>query len=432
MKVAFVYPHSNIPVEPSAAISDALAVVNVELARRLAKDCEVFVYPRRAPGQPRTSSHEGVTYHRTAVWPDLLLGRLQRLEGVLWRNPRKPFRTSPFYYPFFARQVARACREQGCDVIHLHAIANFLPIFRRENPTVRLVFHAHDHAACDFDHALVESWLSHADLIFSCSRFVTRNIARRFPGLAGRCDVLHNGADLERFSPRVGGPERDPAACRLLFVGRLSPEKGVHVLFDAFREVAAAYPGARLDLVGPSDVAPKQFVDPFDEDPLFAELGKYYRSPSSYLAALKQSLPGPLRARVRFLGPVPNAQLPSLYRSADVFVFPSLWQEPFGMPLVEAMASGLPVVATRSGAFPEIVEHGTTGLLAQRGDARSLARALDKVLSDPALRRQMGAAGRTRAQQQFSWDQSAARLLAAYRRLLGGTPVSPLSGQAAA
>ena len=424
MKIAFVYPHSNIPTDPSS-IGDALAVVNVELARRLARQAEVIVYPRRAPGQPSSSTFESVTFRRTSEWTDLLLGRLQHLDGVLWRDPRKPFRTTPLYYPFYARRVAQDCREQRCDIIHVHAVGNFLPTLRKANPTARLVFHAHDHAACDFDGDRVRSWLRHADLILGCSRFVAANIARRFPELAGRCHALHNGADLERFRPPDGGPVRDPAVCRLLFVGRLSPEKGLHVLLDAFREVAASHPNARLDLVGPSDIAPRQFVDPFNEDPLFGPLGDFYRHPASYLAALKERVPSSLRDRVRFLGPVPNAQLPVLYRSADVFVFPSLWHEPFGMPLVEAMAMGLPVVATNGGAFPEIVDDGRTGLLTERGDARSLARALQRLVADPALRATMGRAGRQRAEQQFSWDHSAARLLQFYQRLLGVPPARP-------
>lgn len=419
MRVAFVYPHSNIPVVP-AALGDALGVVNYELARRLARDCDIVVYPRRSPLQPGVNTRDGVTYRRYAVWPDQLLGQLKRLDGVVWRDPRRPFRTSSLYYPMYARRVARDCRARGRDVIHVHAVANFLPIMRHANPAARLVFHAHDHAVNDFDRELMHSWLRHADLILACSGFVAGAIRRRFPELAERCGVLHNGADLERFAPpRDGRLSRSgDDACRLLFVGRIAPEKGVHVLLEAFQGIAARHPRATLDIVGPGDLSPKQFVDPFNEDPLFEGLEKFYQEPASYLAGLKAGVGDEIGDRVRFLGPVPNAELGRYYQQADIFIFPSLWQEPFGMPLVEAMAAGLPVVATESGAFPEIVEHGRTGLLVPRGDARRLAAAVGSLVANPALRRDMGQAGLQRARQQFSWDHSAQRLLTMYHRLL--------------
>jgi glycosyltransferase involved in cell wall biosynthesis len=89
------------------------------------------------------------------------------------------------------------------------------------------------------------------------------------------------------------------------------------------------------------------------------------------------------------------------------------------------MAMGLPVVATNGGAFPEIVDDGRTGLLAERGDVGSLANALQRLVTDPALRVKMGRAGRQRAEQHFSWDHSTARLLEFYRHLAGVSLARP-------
>ncbi len=418
IKVAFIYPHSDIPVPP-VALGDALAIVTHELTRRLAKTCEVFVYPRRKHLQRRLELYEGVTFNRIAVWPDQLIGQLRILDGLVWQNPQRPFRISNLYYPFYARKVASDVRRRQCQIVHLYAIPSLIPPIRRQNPQVKIVVHAHDHLLYQFDRQLVLERLQRADLILGCSRFVAENIRRRFPELAGRCEVLYNGVDFSRFAsptvPRIEGGD----GCKVLFVGRLSPEKGIHILLEAFRRVASRNSTVTLELVGPSTLAPKQFVDPFNQDPMFRGVRRFYQRPKSYLAHLKTLVRGQIAERVFFSGPIPNRHLAEHYRQADIFVFPSLWQEPFGMPITEAMATGLPVIATAGGAFPELIEDGKTGFLVARGEVPALVEALSRLIANPKLRQAMGAAAQQRAQALFSWDQKTAELLGHYQRLLG-------------
>ena len=125
---------------------------------------------------------------------------------------------------------------------------------------------------------------------------------------------------------------------------------------------------------------------------------------------------------------MPNSEICAHYARAGIFVFPSLWHEPFGIPVIEAMAAGLPVVATRAGALPEVVVDGETGILVERGDSAGLADAIGTLLADPQLRQRMGAAGRRRVQQLFTWDRSVARL----ERLYGMVPQGEASAPAAA
>ena len=105
------------------------------------------------------------------------------------------------------------------------------------------------------------------------------------------------------------------------------------------------------------------------------------------------------------------------YHSASIFAFPSVWEEPFGMPLVEAMASSTPVVATRGGAFQEIVEDGRSGLLVERSDVQALADAILQLLSNPDQRDSMARAAFKRASTMFSWDRIAEDLLNKYEHL---------------
>src|SRR6266568_2964599 len=116
--------------------------------------------------------------------------------------------------------------------------------------------------------------------------------------------------------------------------------------------------------------------------------------------------------QITFTGPLPRADVIRAYGSADIFVLPSLF-EPFGIVLLEAMAAGLPIVASRVGGIPEVVQDGATGLLVRPGDSRVLAEAIGRLISDPSLRSQMGEAGRLRAAA-FSWERLVPRILKVY------------------
>jgi len=414
LRIGIVHPHTVLGA--GAPPDHALAVLMRESSRRLAATDDVTVFCRRGRGQGAEEVLDGVRLRRFHALPDQIVGQLHRLDGRLLRDPELPFRTTGAYYAWFRRGVVRELHDARFDVVHVHVVPNFLPAFREAAPGARIVFHAHDHHVASFDADRMGAFLSAADVIYACSRFVAGEIAARHPRLADRCEVLYNGVDAafleEAPRPRAGG-------AGVLFVGRLSPEKGVHDLIDAFCSVAGRHPDATLHLVGPDDLAPLQFVDPFGRDPRFDALRAYYGDARSYAAALRERVPPPLRERVRFLGTVPNRELPALYRDADVFAFPSVWDEPFGMPVIEAMATGLPVVATRVGALPETVLDGETGALVEAGDVPSLAAALDDLLGSPARRREWGAAGRRRVAETFSWDALVADRRRRYLRLCG-------------
>jgi glycosyltransferase involved in cell wall biosynthesis len=146
-------------------------------------------------------------------------------------------------------------------------------------------------------------------------------------------------------------------------------------------------------------------------------LSRFYGS-EGYLAPLLARLPSQVAGRVRHRAWVDHAEIPSLYRSSAMLVLPSVCEEPFGMPLVEAMASGLPVVATRVGGIPEVVEDGVTGLLVPPEDPVALAEAIARLLDDREYAAALGAAGRRRAEERFSWESVTARMRGLYADLL--------------
>lgn len=197
-----------------------------------------------------------------------------------------------------------------------------------------------------------------------------------------RVHVIPSGVRSELFD--AGELQRRPVSGtpRALFLGRLHRQKGVDVLLRAFTEV----PEGMLELAGDGPERARLAR-------LAADLG--------------------LADRVRFLGYVPHDSVPSLLRAVDVLVLPSEYEE-LGTAIVEAMYSGLPVVATRTGGVPELVEHGVNGLLVPPRDAIALAGALRLVLGDRDLARRFGERSREHARG-FRWEVLARRVLGVYQ-----------------
>ena len=137
----------------------------------------------------------------------------------------------------------------------------------------------------------------------------------------------------------------------------------------------------------------------------------------TYLGFLKAKLTGDLASKVFFHGFLPRSELVNHYYTADVFVFPSIWNEGFGAPPVEAMAAGTPVVATRSGGIVETVRDHETGFLVEKNDCHALAEAILKLVENDALRESMGRAARRRAFDHFDWDTIVAAMYDRYQNL---------------
>jgi glycosyltransferase involved in cell wall biosynthesis len=176
----------------------------------------------------------------------------------------------------------------------------------------------------------------------------------------------------------AAAPARDGET--LLFFGRISRYKGVDVLLDAFREVRAARPAARLLLVGSGDLAP-------------------------YAARL--SALGGVTVVNRW---VADEEVHAFFARADAVVLPYVDGSQSGVAPIAA-ACGLPVVASAVGGLPDQIEHGATGLLVPPGDARALARACLDLLASPALRADLGRRAAERARTEWSWDAAAERVL---------------------
>jgi len=254
----------------------------------------------------------------------------------------------------------------------------------------KLVCHLHNSLPVPFSAEMTTSF--RADQLVFCSSYLESEAKAAFEGL-GATTVIHNGADESRFFPqRLEVSEVGKKIPVVLFVGRLVPEKGAHVFVEAMWLLRAR--GVRV--VGR----------------LLGATGFGSRNPAtSYSRGIMRDAP----PNIQFAGYCAAAALAEEFRRAEIFCSPSVWEEPFGMVNVEAMASGLPVVSTRGGGVPEIFAAGG-GLLVERGSAVELASALERVIRDADLRQRLAAESYRSFRQNFTWRAVHGR----YREVLAG------------
>lgn len=230
-----------------------------------------------------------------------------------------------------------------------------------------------------------------ADALTACfaSQWLRDRALARSPWPLARTAVVPHGVDPAAFAPRANDR---PWGWRLLYAGRVEERKGVHVAVQAM----AHLPGeASLEIVGPAD--------------------------DDYARCVRQRSD----ERVSFIGPVPRSTVADRLSDADAFVFPVVWDEPFGLAPLEAMAAGIPVVATGTGGSAEYLTDERNCLLVPRGDAPALAAAVTRLADDEPLRRRLIDAGRATANT-YTVDQLAIGLeswhLAAAIRFRDGVP----------
>ena len=210
--------------------------------------------------------------------------------------------------------------------------------------------------------------------------------------IGGSFEIVPNGVDTALFAEAI--PADLGPGTKVLFVGRLDERKGFPVAVDAFRRLGSSREDLRLIVAG--DGPQRDVVD--------------------RLRVVD-------RERVRMLGTVSHADLPALAAACDLYLGPAVGGESFGVVLVEAMAAGLPVVASDIPGYDEVVRDGADGLLVPPRDPAALAAAAGRVLGDPSLAERLVAAGRDRATA-FDWSFVVERIEDAYGRAMQAGPPS--------
>jgi glycosyltransferase involved in cell wall biosynthesis len=436
MKIAFVSQPIDTVLPP---YQNSVGACTYGAACSLAKSCDVVVYGlQERHNLGRELLDRDVRFRFV---PSTRLDRLAYKYRSKWLKlmpASSPMSTSRWLYPGYGCRVAREIAKEKFDVIHIQHCTQYVPVIRQLNPSVRIVLQLHAEWFSQNRPTRLAQRLKGLDLLTTVSDHITNKTRRDLPEFAARCETIYNGIDASEFHCEkdydglAGRSEK-----RIMYAGGVSPHKGVHVLLEAFKMLVAQFENVRLQIIGLHGTYP--FEETFDlrEQGWVKSLAPFYaRSrlsvlkrklfPGSatamdYISYLKNKIPPEIAPKVELLGMIPRPKLLRHYYDADVFVFPAIWDEGFGLPPVEAMAAGTPVVASRSGAIVETIQPGETGLLVPKNDAWRLAQAILRLLRSDEMRERIGRSGRRRAMERFTWAGVAAHISSRYEALLAAS-----------
>ncbi|WP_019639602.1 glycosyltransferase family 4 protein [Paenibacillus fonticola] len=360
MKILIVAPEQ-IPVPGSGSVEICILAI----AKQLASKHKVTVVSRASKGLPAQSSESGVNIVRV------------------------PSGSSKVYIA----SVLRYIQGKFFDVIQVDNRPHYMASIQQAYPKMKVTLFLHSLTFVPPNSSVAKS-LRHAKLIIANSSSLKQKLTHRFPDVASKIRTVELGVDTSRFRPattadrttyrkKYGIDDKYTA----LFVGRVIPRKGVPILLKA-----ASIAGKEV---------PLQVV--------VAGRGR-----ASYMKQLRATA-SKLNVSVKWIGKQKHSDIHKVYQIADCFVCPSQKHEAFGLVNVEAMASGLPVIASKVGGIPEIVKHESNGFLVDDyWRAERFAQYLIRLGKNKELGRVIGTKARSSVTQNFTWRQTADRLSALY------------------
>ncbi len=325
-------------------------------------------------------------------WPMGVYGAGYMAWSLAWRHPLYSREISLAFLAacYFARRLAgRIC--------HVHATFASIPatvgLFLAELLDLSFSFAGHARDVFTREGSFLPLKVSEAEFVVVCSEAAMRALSRHHPP-DGRIHLIRHGVDTSKYA--LLGETHNPVP-RIVSVGRLVPKKGFDHLLDAVSILLSRDVEVELFIVG--------------DGPLRGELERKARGLG-------------LQDLVHFVGPLAEDELLRLYGAMDLAVLascPTPDGDTEGVPnvLIEAMALGIPVVATAVGGIPELVEDGRTGLLAKPGDADDLARKISRLLADAGLRMRLRSAARAKVEREYNLFRNASRLYELFRRVVG-------------
>lgn len=286
-----------------------------------------------------------------------------------------------------AKEVKRILNSEDFDLLHIHE--PFIPILclaalKYSKATNIATFHTFRTSSLAY--SLFQWFLKKYNNKLH-GRIAVSDSARRFISkyFDGEYQVIPNGIDIHRFRNNGVIKRFNDGRFNILFVGRLEPRKGVKYLLKAFPLIKDVFPNSRLIVVGGG---------PFTI---------YYR----------KFVPPSIRRSVFFEGHVPREDLPLYYSTCHVFCSPALGGESFGIVLLEAMASGRAIVASDIEGYRSVIRNEREGMLVPPKDAKAIANAVIRLLSDESLRKKLGE-NAVRKAREFSWDNITDRIVDYY------------------
>ncbi|WP_274361367.1 glycosyltransferase family 4 protein [Paenibacillus thermotolerans] len=374
MKVLVIVPEQ-LPVPPIMGGSVESCTHNV--FSRMARSERITLISRTHKRLPRSTVLAGGSY------------RIVRVSGA---NRRKAY----------IRAALRAVKGQYFDIVQIENRPTFVPDVRKAFPNSTIVLSLHSLTFMSrLSYRKANEILNQTDGVVTVSSFLSRTMKQTYPKHAHKFKPAKSGVDTEKFRPRtqaykdqlrqkwgVGG------TFNVLYVGRIVPKKGLHTLVSAVAKVKKHAPGARLIAVGASWP------------------GKSQQTP--YIRKVR-FLSKKLGVPITFTGYIPPAEVHEMYHLGDVFVCPTQFREGLAAVNAEALASGVPVVASRKGGIREVISHGKSGLLVSNCKSPdAFASAILRIMRSKELAGRLSEYGRNAAKQKLSWDSTVGKLKRRY------------------
>lgn len=225
-----------------------------------------------------------------------------------------------------------------------------------------------------------------------CSEAMRTEYSKKYPWMRQCSSILYNGVDTEVFKPLKEKAVNQKK--KFVFAANWNRQKGLDVLLNAISRLEQKRDDFEVFLGGSANLWKKAGI--------LSKHSRFLKRAEAHIKRLKT---------VQVIGRVNHDKLPSVFASMDLFLCPSVFNDPFPLVNLEAMACGLPVIGTNAGGIPEAVEHGKTGLIVERANPEKLAEAMECFLNNPEQIEIMGSAARKRVVEKFSWDHHIETLL---------------------
>lgn len=377
-RVAIVTPGTFAVPSPN---SSSVERVVEEVSGILKDDVDFYIFSKRTDALPEIELNARISYFRLA------------------------FRKQSSYL----RQVRQRIAQLRPDIIQIENRPRFARSIKRKFPHITTWLSLHSTTFISRPHIgkkELSRCISCADKVLVNSYFLKRYLTSIVPGAENKIAVNYLGVDTEQFVSKWQDSEQQRRSQFveslgyqgkkiIVYAGRLLEIKGVHHLLNAMPAVIEKHPEAILVIVGSAF---------YHSDRLTPYVRTLHRQGNQ------------MPCNVRFVPFVPHDRIHEWFRAADLVVMPSNEKEAFGLVNVEAMASGVPVIATNAGGMKEIVDNGVTGYLIDPGRmCGELQEKINSLLSENELRRHMGENCVRSVKERFTWKQTAGRLLELYR-----------------
>jgi glycosyltransferase involved in cell wall biosynthesis len=334
-----------------------------------------------------------VKIYSTSVFNNDSLGKEDFNDGIRYFsvNNRSRLILRPFvsmYYP--KENIFNEISRENFDILHFNNVTDLTFPYCLYNLGVPKIFTPHTlYGVTKYDfiygprYYFLRKFLDRSNVIHALSAMDNQILTQMFKIAPSKVAVIPLGTNTSIFANDV-----DNKSNRILFVGRISPEKGLHVLLQALKNIE----------------------EPFELLVVGQECDK------KYLRSIQSLLVGSLIKKVKFLGVVPHEKMPSIYASAGIFVQPSLF-ETFPLSLIEAMSCNLPVITTNIGISREIIKDQQNGFKVPINDIKKLREKLLILMKNQEIRESMGLKNRQLVHNHFQIESSFSNLLKVYEKL---------------